>query len=283
MTDKQAPYLIEGPALISFSGGRTSAYMLHEILRAHGGTLPDDVHVCFANTGKEREETLRFVHECATRWNVRVRWLEFVTDLRRPGAAARFEEVGYNSASRNGEPLSRLIERKKSLFSTMRGRWCTQHCKVGVLHDFMETQGHKPGSYTEVIGFRADEYDRVYELPRIPRKIDRRFNFPLSAAGVRKSDVLRWWSEQPFDLELQKGTGNCDHCPFVSDKARIARARANPEGLGWWEAHEKERRFSFGYMSVAAIRDHITDSPLLALDDIEADAADTECVLACSE
>ena len=48
------PYLITGPALISFSGGRTSAYMLKMILDAHGGTLPDDVHVCFANTGKER-------------------------------------------------------------------------------------------------------------------------------------------------------------------------------------------------------------------------------------
>jgi hypothetical protein len=30
-------YAITGPALISVSGGRTSAYMLHEIVRAHGG------------------------------------------------------------------------------------------------------------------------------------------------------------------------------------------------------------------------------------------------------
>ena len=31
------PYLIEGPAVISFSGGRTSGYMLKHILDAHGG------------------------------------------------------------------------------------------------------------------------------------------------------------------------------------------------------------------------------------------------------
>lgn len=60
------PYFITGPALISFSGGRTSGYMLRHILDAHDGTLPDDVVVTFANTGKEREETLRFVHDCAT-------------------------------------------------------------------------------------------------------------------------------------------------------------------------------------------------------------------------
>ena len=47
------PYKIEGPALISFSGGRTSGFMLHNIIQAHGGKLPDDIHVVFANTGKE--------------------------------------------------------------------------------------------------------------------------------------------------------------------------------------------------------------------------------------
>lgn len=277
------PFLITGPALISFSGGRTSAKMLKKIIDRHGGTLPDDVHVCFANTGKEREETLRFVHECATRWGVRVRWLEFVTDLKSVGAAGRFEEVGYNSASRNGEPLSRLIARKQSLFSTMRGRWCTQHCKVGVLHDFMETQGYGAGDYVEVIGFRADERDRVIEMPLKALNAGRRLAFPLAEAGVRKADVLSWWAAQPFDLMLPRGSGNCDHCPFVSDRARIARARLNPEGLEWWRQHEQERRFSFGYMSVDDLLRHIFENPALPLDDIEQDAADSECTGWCGE
>lgn len=41
-------YRVAGPALISFSGGRTSGYMLHEIVRAYDGKIPDDVAVCFA-------------------------------------------------------------------------------------------------------------------------------------------------------------------------------------------------------------------------------------------
>jgi hypothetical protein len=77
--------------------------MLHQIIQAHGGALPDDVVVAFANTGKEREETLRFVHECGSRWGVHVRWVEW-----RP-MPERFAEVGYNSAARNGEPFEGLI------------------------------------------------------------------------------------------------------------------------------------------------------------------------------
>ena len=55
-----SPFRIQGPAIISFSGGRTSAYMLWRILQAHDGELPPDVHVIFANTGREMEGTLRF-------------------------------------------------------------------------------------------------------------------------------------------------------------------------------------------------------------------------------
>lgn len=276
------PYRVLGPALISFSGGRTSAYMLRRILDAYGGEMPDDIHICFANTGKEREETLRFVHECATRWNVKVRWLEFVTDLRSVGPAGRFDEVGYNSASRNGEPLDRLIDRKQALFSTISGRWCTERCKVGVLLDFMKVNGFAEGQYTEVIGFRADEYDRVYELPRKPRNINRRFAFPLAKAKVRKRDVMAFWAAQPFDLELERGTGNCDHCPFISDKSRIARARLNPAGMDWWEEHERAKNFSFGRMSFAEIRHHLATNPALPFEKSEAEIADSDCSGWCS-
>lgn len=271
------PYLIHGPACLSFSGGRTSGKLLKKVIDAHGGCLPEDFFVVFANTGKEKEATLRFVHECQVRWGVRIRWVEFVTDLKSAGAAGRFTEVGYNSASRNGEPLERLIERKKALFSTITGRWCTERCKVGAIHDFMEAQGFTRGTYAEVIGFRADEHDRVYELPRKPRNADRDLRFPLAAAEVRKDDVNQFWSEQSFDLGLKRGTGNCDHCPFLQFKTRVIRARHDPAGCQWWAAKEAERQFSFGYESFEEVLRTAQSQPLLPLDDIEADAADSEC------
>lgn len=50
------PFKITGPAVVSFSGGRTSGYMLYRIIAAHGGTLPDDVKVCFQNSGGKHDD-----------------------------------------------------------------------------------------------------------------------------------------------------------------------------------------------------------------------------------
>jgi len=54
------PYKIEGPALISFSGGRTSGFMLKQIVDAHDGVLPEDVHVTFAKTGKPKDPSIKY-------------------------------------------------------------------------------------------------------------------------------------------------------------------------------------------------------------------------------
>ncbi len=55
---RRNPYLVPRLAVVSLSGGRTCGYMLNHIVDAHGGRLPDDVAVVFANTGMERPETL---------------------------------------------------------------------------------------------------------------------------------------------------------------------------------------------------------------------------------
>ena len=107
------PEKFDCPTLISFSGGRTSGYMLYKILESYDGVLPDDVHVTFANTGKEMPETLDFINDCAVNWNVNVRWLELDIQDERP--IYRTKEVTYETASRNGEPFDMLIKKKPFL------------------------------------------------------------------------------------------------------------------------------------------------------------------------
>jgi 3'-phosphoadenosine 5'-phosphosulfate sulfotransferase (PAPS reductase)/FAD synthetase len=282
-TDNLSPYRIEGPALISFSGGRTSAYMLHEILRAHDGALPADVHVVFANTGKEREETLRFVHECSEHWGVNVTWVERTFDV--PG----FEIVSHNSASRNGEPFARVIQRRGFLPNAV-ARFCTIELKVRAMRNFMKGHGYR--TWTNAVGLRYDEGHRIFKgIARNESGKDPWTTiWPLSTARVTKRDVLAFWKKQPFDLGLHGVEGNCDLCFLKGKDKLLSLMRRNPDAALWWIEQEASvvrtatpagARFvtEYSYRGLAdLVRDQGTFFDVL---DDASDEFDTECGLTC--
>lgn len=286
------PYRIEGPALISFSGGRTSGYMLWHILDAYDGKLPDDVHVCFANTGKEREETLRFVHECGTRWGIHIRWVEWRS---RPSGkegrltpwAERFEEVGYNSASRKGEPFAALIDRRGFVPNGVI-RFCSAHLKIDTMKAFMLAQGHK--RWDNAVGLRADEMMRVFkQIERNETGLERfKAIMPLADAKVRLADINEWWARQPFDLQLKPHEGNCDLCFLKSDLKLMRLVRDNPGMADWWKEQEARvnpktpdgAKFKQG-RTYEELEQWVAASPLLPFD-FDDEEYDAECGLWCS-
>lgn len=227
------PYTLpDGKVQISFSGGRTSAYMLHEIAEANGGIDPDRVAVVFANTGREMPETLDFVAEVGDRWKIPIVWVEYVVD------APLFEVVGHNSAARDGEPFEALI-RKKRYLPNQQTRFCTADLKVKPAKRYLVSLGWK--NWQAALGIRADEPSRVH---REKQKERWQRWYPLADAGVSKRDVQAFWNAQPFDLRLPniKGNcplGNCDGC-FLKSEANIAMlARDYPERAEWWQRMEE--------------------------------------------
>lgn len=228
--------LPDGNVQIAFSGGRTSAYMLHQILEANG-SLPDRVKVTFQNTGRERAETLDFVQEVGSRWGVRVIWLEY------RATKPLFEVVGPNSCSRNGEPFTALNKKKQAIPNIFQG-FCSEELKSLTVKRYLVSLGWR--KWSSLVGFRADEMHRMaFEDNRATSL------FPLRAANVTKLDVLRFWSGQPFDLRLptlHNGNtlgGNCDGC-FKKSEAAIAQMwRDDPAAYAWWEAEEERQGHSF--------------------------------------
>lgn len=280
---KTNPYRIDGPALISFSGGRTSGYMLWHILDACDGKLPDDVHVCFANTGKEREETLRFVYECESRWGVRVRWLEWVSRLKSVPPAERIREVNHNSSARLGEPFEALIK-SKGITPNGLMRFCTEELKVSVLECFMRALGYS--QWTNVIGLRADEMHRVFKqyAKNAGGKVSWQTAMPMVDAKARTQDVMAFWSEQEFDLQLGPHEGNCDLCFLKGERTLKRLIRANPESAVWWDRIEQtigKGRFVTERSYADLVRE-VASSPLLPLEPGDDEEFDAECGLWCS-
>jgi len=232
MTD---PFRIDSPTCISFSGGRTSAYMLWRVLQSNGG-LPPEAIVCFANTGKEDEATLRFVRDCGANWNVPITWVEYRNDEQ------GYAVVDFETASRNGEPFEAIILKRNYLPNPV-ARFCTVELKILVMERF--TLNCQNCEWLNMVGIRADEPWRVAKIRANPtggRKSMYRA-MPLNDAGVTIADISDFWDAQPFRLELPAPNGktlagNCDLCFLKGGKQIESLIAEKPERAVWWARME---------------------------------------------
>ena len=230
------PFKIDGPTCISFSGGRTSAYMLWRVLQSNGG-LPAEAVVCFGNTGKEEEATLRFIHECETRWGVHIYWLEYSAD--EPGYAV----VNFATAARSGEPFEAII-RKRGYLPSPVTRFCTSELKIRPMHKYVRSLGWD--EWDQFIGIRADEQRRVAKIRargHSTESKDETMCMPLADAGVSVHEVNAFWRRQPFNLELltvngRTLAGNCDLCFLKPPAQRQSLIAEQPQRAVWWIAME---------------------------------------------
>ena len=270
------PYnLPEGNVQISFSGGRTSAYMLHQILEANGGLL-DRAKVVFSNTGREMPQTLDFVQEVSVRWSVPIVWVELD---RSAESGKRVRVVSHNSAARNGEPFEDMIRAKKYL-PNQRARFCTSELKVRPARDYLRSIGWE--HWVSALGIRADEPQRVN---REPQKERWQRWYPLADAGISRRDVSAFWSGQSFDLRIPnvKGNaalGNCDGC-FLKSEAHLAMlARDYPDRHKWWQDMEALARALTSSKNGARFRKEFTREELASFVDRQGDwIFDTEDAL----
>ena len=180
-----SPYKLAGTTVVSFSGGRTSAYMLHQVLDSN--TDLDDLIITFANTGKEHPATLEFVRECAERWAVQIVWLEFRDD------DAGFAVVDYATASRQGEPFEALIRKRKYLPNPVT-RFCTIDLKIRIIHKYLRSLGlsTEEAPVEMMTGIRADEPRRVAKIRTRKSTSESKWAamaMPLADAGVGVQDV----------------------------------------------------------------------------------------------
>ena len=245
------PYELElRPACISFSGGRSSGYMLYHILKAHNFSLPDDIQVIFANTGKERPETLEFVHRCEVEWKVNIVWVEW-------------------------DPVA---------------RFCTKTLKVWPIEAYCrhELGWKKWSKVLGFRGDETRRVIRADDCKEVGTKATTGLQamYPMWESKVSKEDVLAFWREQPFDLGIEDWQGNCDAC-FLKSRKKIMRiARLDPKVLDWWIKMEnlKACKKPSGYVfrkdwpgGYEGIRREAAQSPEFDMFDDFDDQSDIEC------
>lgn len=235
------PFRVDGRTCISFSGGRTSAYMLWRVLQSNGGELPEDTVVCFANTGREDEATLRFVQRCSDEWGVPITWVEYRNNEQ------GFELVDFETASRNGEPFEQIILKRNYLPNPVT-RFCTVELKIRAMHKHLRSLGWLEGDdgWDQMVGIRADEQRRVAKMRARGTSTEsskEHMAIPLADAGITVRDITEFWAKQPFNLKLptvngRTLAGNCDLC-FLKPAAQVlSLIQEKPERAVWWARME---------------------------------------------
>lgn len=224
---------------VSVSGGRTSAYMAvwmqnnRDKVAAHIGVDEVTYLYCFANTGMEHDDTLRFMND-VNRFHLdsQAVWVEAdIFHGKRKSSGHKI--VGFETAHRNNQwdldthPFHNYI--KKYGIPNVKFPSCTRELKLNPIKSYMRSLGLSPKDYYTAIGIRADESRRVSASADVQNII-----YPLvDLAPTDKEDVLDFWADYDYDLNIPEWLGNCVTCYKKSYKKLLAVYRETPEHYGF--------------------------------------------------
>lgn len=217
--------------VVLFSGGRTSAF-LSKYVKEY--SKYKNAIFIFANTGKEKEETLIFADKCDKEFNLNLVWLETKINPEK-GKGTSYKIVNFETASRNGEPFEEML--KKYPLPNNKASNCTRELKQNPINSYLR-DNYKDFKIIRIVGIRADEAHRKSINAEKENII-----YPLcDETPVNSKFIRNWWERQSFDLGLKDYEGNCDLCFKKSLKKRLTIINENPKIAEWWL--EMEQKYS---------------------------------------
>lgn len=187
-----------------FSGGHSSAWMVLHYWK------PGDL-VIFCDTGREDIDTYRFVIDFEEVNQIPVIWL--TGDFRKD------------------------VIIKESMIPNRFKRKCTINLKIKKARRFLRSIGWY--SYTQFIGFRADEKERVQKYKHQWQAVQT--IFPIYDERVTKPEINLFWLSKPYRLKIPPILGNCDLCFQKGKNAIIAILQQFPEKADRWIEDEENK------------------------------------------
>jgi hypothetical protein len=239
----------------SFSGGRTSALMTIWLNEQFPKT--EVTHV-FMNTGMEAEETYRFIKQLVDYLGIELNIIESKV-IHKYYKGTTFKKVKFNEMHK-GINLMKEIVKKYGLFGPGYLH-CTRELKQQPFEAFRRSLGFNSFNSLVALGIRSDEMDRVSEY-----YIEKNYYYPLLNMNIRKEDILSFWKDMPFDLELPEHLGNCVGCWKKSSKKLAMVANERPyylRELKKLEKIDKQRPLNKLQVRRCMFRDYKTVNDIL--------------------
>lgn len=189
-----------GPGIhvVSFSGGRTSAWLVW--LMEQQRKLGAQVFYVFMDTGAEHPKTYEFIRNIVKYWGIPLVCIraKYNEEL---GKGNDYEIVPVNQIGPDLQPWLGMV--KKYGCPQVSMPYCTTRMKTEP-HDKYCDAAFGSGAYTTWLGIRIDEPGRLGGRQGV--------RYLAEISDFEKGDVLEWWKRQPFDLGIPEHLGNCVFC-----------------------------------------------------------------------
>ena len=192
--------------IVSFSGGRTSAYLVHCIEQMRkDGRLQGPVEYIFMDTGAEHPKTYEFIKKCVAHFGIELTCLRADVSSEM-GVGVKPKVIPIDEIGPDLKPWKDFLAKYGS--PHVHGAFCTRRMKSEPADKYVKAKYGK-GNYMQWLGIRIDE----------PRRLKDGADF-----------ILGWWSEMPFDLEIEEWLGNCVFC-IKKGLNKVALAAKDEPGL----------------------------------------------------
>jgi hypothetical protein len=198
--------------VVSLSGGRTSAYLAHLMK-----DRDPETEFIFMDTGAEHPKTYEFIRNIIKHWKIKLTCLRVIPnpEMNKPST---YEILSASQIGPDLEPWKRML--KKYGHPYVGGAFCTDRMKTVPFIKYCDERFGR-GNYTTWLGMRIDEPKRITPKPGI--------RYLAEISDFEKQDVIDWWRDQPFDLEIQEHLGNCVFCIKKSIQKVALAAKDEPE------------------------------------------------------
>ncbi|AOR64839.1 phage N-6-adenine-methyltransferase [Pectobacterium wasabiae] len=190
MTDKKAIQVV------SFSGGRTSGHLVH--LMEQRRIAGEDVRYIFTDTGAEHSKTYEFIRNIVKHWGIDLICLRLVINPEL-GKGNSYKVVSVDEIGPDLQPFRDACSKYGTPY--VGGRFCTRTMKIEPFHRYCKD--HFP-EHEKWLGIRIDEPKRLTPKEGV--------HYLADISDMEKKDILAWWKQQPFDLDLPEHLGNCVFC-----------------------------------------------------------------------
>ena len=245
--------------IVSFSGGRTSAYLVYLMKRISQNNKDFDVDYIFMDTGAEHPKTYEFVRDLIRNFNINLICLQADVNPEL-GEGIRHKVVNSEDLKWDLHLFKKILKKHGNF--TVNRPYCTARLKTQVFDDYCKNTYGK-GNFQTWIGIRADEPKRLPKAiteDSTKHQINKsKLKYLAQISDFTKEDITDWWAEQSFDLGIagDQHLGNCIFCIKKGANKIALAARDEPEKFKEWNSmvndHENVRpmpadKFGIGHI-----------------------------------